>query len=147
MDSFRFFCSCCQEEHIVCSVQKRRCEGQSVWRWLRRSHGYDQALLLVQGSLVREERGRVPFGSQTQLDEVEVRYAVCDEDAPYLIFVCLRGCVVIWHFSGHAVYMAGKNRNLAQQFLLRHVKVAFWIVRWYTALVAPEDLYQSPINL
>ncbi len=55
MHSIRFFSACYQKEHMLRSVQQRRSEGQALWRRLGRGHRHDEALLLVQGCLVREE--------------------------------------------------------------------------------------------
>ncbi len=63
----------------------------------------------------------------------------------------IRGIVLgslLWILrTADRVHLRIRDRDMVEQGLARHARVALWIVEWYAALVSPEHVYLLPRHL
>ncbi len=94
-----------------------------------------------------EERSGMPFGSQTELDQVEAGYAIGAKNAPHFNDIGLGSRVMVGPIRVHAVYLVLSNWHLTEKRFLRHTKIALRVIYRDATLIAPEDFHQRPVNL
>ena len=77
----------------------------------------------------------MPIGSHAKLKEIKVWDAIGTKGALDLKRVCLGSGIPVRLLTGHAMYLAGRDRYMAQQYLLGHEVVAVFIVGWNTSFI------------
>src|SRR6185437_6237335 len=86
----------------------------------------------------RKERCGVPIESHAEQENVEARWQ--------LAFVLPRRGIDVAHLSRHAEDLRARNGDVAEEHVVRHVKVAFGMVRRDTALITEVGIYLAPGN-
>src|SRR5436190_19732477 len=101
----------------------------------------------MQGCLVREERGGMCFWPHAKLNYVKSGNAISAKDLLHLTRISKRCCVTVLRVSWHAMDLAGRSRHFAEKSSESHAIVAIFTIGRNRALIGPEDLNKSPIDL